>query len=176
MRIPHCNYGNTGYLAEDTGPEKTYGTVKYGGAPFTMSGSTGVGPLQYGFSNIRDGLSNTLMFAEVVQGTATYPSRDLRGFTYWGAAAGFSTILSPNSSEPDVLVLAWCNVAGGNPPCIDYSASQPMALGSRSRHPGGVNAAMCDGSTTFISDNIAIDTWRALSTTHGGEVIPGNAF
>ena len=174
-----CNYGNTGYTAEDTGPVATYGTVTFGGAPFTMSGSSTLRPLQYGFRDITDGTSNTLMFAEVVEGvSASAPpnNEDLRGYTYWGGAAGFSSIIPPNSSQPDVSWSSvWC-IPADNPPCIQYSTSQPAALGSRSRHPGGVNTARCDASVAFVSDNIAIDVWRALSTTHGGETISANAY
>jgi prepilin-type N-terminal cleavage/methylation domain-containing protein/prepilin-type processing-associated H-X9-DG protein len=170
-----CNFGNTGYTSETTGPVDTYGTVVFGGAPFTMSGSNTLRPLQYGFRDITDGTSTTLMFAEVVQGVSVPPKDDFRGYTYWGWAAGFSSILSPNSSEPDVFSTAWC-IPDSNPPCVQYTPSQPIAFGSRSRHPGGVHAAMCDGSVALVSDNIAIGVWQALSTTHGAEVIPADAY
>ena len=48
--------------------------------------------------------------------------------------------------------------------------------GARSRHPGGVNAAFCDGSVHFAKNTIAITTWRALSTTQGGEVISSDSY
>jgi prepilin-type N-terminal cleavage/methylation domain-containing protein/prepilin-type processing-associated H-X9-DG protein len=40
-----------------------------------------------------------------------------------------------------------------------------------SGHPGGVNAALMDGSVRFIKNGIALPTWRALSTRSAGEVI-----
>jgi prepilin-type processing-associated H-X9-DG protein len=42
---------------------------------------------------------------------------------------------------------------------------------ARSRHSGGVNVALCDGSCRFVSDGITLGTWRALSTSFGGEPI-----
>jgi len=42
---------------------------------------------------------------------------------------------------------------------------------ARSNHPGGVNTAMVDGSVRFFSDAIDIDTWLALGTIAGEEVI-----
>jgi prepilin-type N-terminal cleavage/methylation domain-containing protein/prepilin-type processing-associated H-X9-DG protein len=45
-----------------------------------------------------------------------------------------------------------------------------------SRHPGGVNAAFCDGSVRLISSTISNATWNALGTRNGGEVISGNAY
>lgn len=42
---------------------------------------------------------------------------------------------------------------------------------ARSRHPGGVNMLLSDGSVRFTRDNIDIVTWRALSTRAGNEVL-----
>jgi hypothetical protein len=46
-----------------------------------------------------------------------------------------------------------------------------MMLAARSKHPGGVMAARCDGSVHFMSNNIALGTWRALSTSRGQEYV-----
>lgn len=43
--------------------------------------------------------------------------------------------------------------------------------GFRSDHPGGAHFAMCDGSVTFIQDEIDPLTYRGLSTRSGGEVV-----
>ncbi len=45
-----------------------------------------------------------------------------------------------------------------------------------SRHPGGVNAAFCDGSVRFIQSTISTPTWNALGTRDCGEVISGDAY
>jgi prepilin-type processing-associated H-X9-DG protein len=55
-----------------------------------------------------------------------------------------------------------------NLPCVDNGGAWNI-LAARSRHPGGVNAAMCDGTVRFIRQNIDISIWRALSTISGGE-------
>jgi prepilin-type N-terminal cleavage/methylation domain-containing protein/prepilin-type processing-associated H-X9-DG protein len=47
------------------------------------------------------------------------------------------------------------------------------AITARSYHPGGVNAAMMDGSVRFVRNSIAQDVWRAAGTRAGGEV-PGD--
>ena len=44
-------------------------------------------------------------------------------------------------------------------------------MGSRSRHAGGVNVALCDGSVRFVSNNIDLFTWTALTSIAGGEVV-----
>jgi len=43
--------------------------------------------------------------------------------------------------------------------------------GPRSRHTGGVQCLLGDGGVRFISDNIDLNTWRALGTRSGGEVV-----
>jgi hypothetical protein len=39
-----------------------------------------------------------------------------------------------------------------------------------SHHHGGVQFAICDGRTVFISENIDVNTYQWLSTISGGEV------
>ena len=44
---------------------------------------------------------------------------------------------------------------------------------ARSRHTGGVNVVMCDGSVQFVVDGVDLAIWRAASTTKGDEVYSG---
>ncbi len=46
---------------------------------------------------------------------------------------------------------------------------------ARSKHPGGVNLLLADGSARFVANSISLATWRGLSTRVGGEV-PGSDF
>ena len=173
-----ANFGNTGYVVHpgvednvaDFGVQMEMNGVKFGEAPFRISGFTAMPAKSKKFRDISDGLSKTLMFSETVQGHG----HDLRGFSWWGYAAGFESYLAPNSEQPDIMQsTGYCdNSVTRNPPCYaPYSASQPMTMAARSRHPGGVQAALCDGSVNFYSDNIALDVWRALSTAQGGEAV-----
>ena len=41
-----------------------------------------------------------------------------------------------------------------------------------SRHTGGINVAMFDGSVRFISQTIDLDVWKAALTISGGEAVP----
>ena len=45
-----------------------------------------------------------------------------------------------------------------------------MQVSPNSRHPGGVNAMMGDGSVRFITNSVDLVTWRAIGTRAGGEV------
>lgn len=149
------NFGNTGY-----GQQTTLNGVRFGGAPFANRKS-------FKFSALVDGLSNTLLMAEVRQGQG----RDLRGFTWWGDAAEFTTYLAPNSTLGDSIYSAYyCNSADPfNPPCQVSTTSQPTMFASRSLHPGGVQVLLGDGSVRFVSENINLATWRALGTARGKE-------
>jgi prepilin-type processing-associated H-X9-DG protein len=85
----------------------------------------------------------------------------------------FTGYIGPNSTAPDVIYSkAYCINEVPNPPCIAPSSkTNPIMMGSRSRHSGGVNVGLCDGSCRFVSNAINLDTWRALTTSRGGEVI-----
>ncbi len=50
------------------------------------------------------------------------------------------------------------------------------AFTSRSYHPGGVNAVFADGSVKFIKNTIDGNTWRALGTIAGGEVVSADSY
>jgi prepilin-type N-terminal cleavage/methylation domain-containing protein/prepilin-type processing-associated H-X9-DG protein len=162
------NMGNTGISRDSVTAnvvvENAYGTsgVVYGGAPFKVS-------QQMTIQGIQDGSSNTLMASETLQGA----SNDLRGLIWWGYGSGFMTYLGPNSSSPDIMQSAsYCKNQPPNAPCFaPYTTTQPITLAARSRHTGGVNAVMGDGSVRFFNNNIALLTWRALGTAQGGEVV-----
>lgn len=126
------------------------------------------------FAQITDGLNCTLLMAEVVQALGIDASKlDVRGLTWWGDAAGFSTYLAPNATAADLTCNSdYCQYPlSDNPPCALMSSGLPEMYGARSKHPGGVNVAMCDGSVRLIADEIDLTTWRSLSSTHGGEIL-----
>jgi prepilin-type N-terminal cleavage/methylation domain-containing protein/prepilin-type processing-associated H-X9-DG protein len=121
------------------------------------------------FAEIMDGLSNTLLMSEILVSPGDM-DEDNRGDIVNDdhAGPGFMTLNTPNTSVSDVndcIVLA-------DPlmPCIGGGNKQ---MAARSRHPGGVNAVLGDGSVRFISNNIAAGTWSSLGTMAGGEV-PGD--
>jgi prepilin-type N-terminal cleavage/methylation domain-containing protein/prepilin-type processing-associated H-X9-DG protein len=51
-----------------------------------------------------------------------------------------------------------------------------LNVASRSRHPGGVNALMADGSVKFIKNTVDTVTWQALGSRNGGEVVSSDAY
>jgi prepilin-type N-terminal cleavage/methylation domain-containing protein len=191
------NYGNTNLYGT------TVSGVVFGGAPFRcypsgwltdskMQGTYGwaqpdsdkqarfqqyggAGQPQQSITDILDGSSNTLMLAEVVQGQGG----DLRGFSWWGNATGFTAFNLPNANAPDVMTGGTCNIpATWNIPCTTINSSAfPRMTAARSRHSaGGVNGIYCDGHAGWISNSISITAWRALSTSQGYEVVDSGGF
>ena len=167
-----ANFGNTLQIQENLPG------IAFGGAPFGDIGS----PLAdqsrppratVRFRDLVDGLSTTLLLGEVVVGQGA----DLRGFSWWGDAAGFETYLTPNSPSPDVLASAdYCEDRPPNPPCVASTPAFTDLYAARSRHPGGVNVALADGSVRFVKDSVQPVTWRAFSTTRGGEVVSSDSY
>src|SRR5262249_23672263 len=77
----------------------------------------------------------------------------------------------------------WCSWAHANhangtcaipPNFSNYSERNPWDWGNsysfRSRHPGGLQFALADGSVRFVRDTIPLLTYRAMCTIRGGEV------
>jgi prepilin-type processing-associated H-X9-DG protein len=55
-------------------------------------------------------------------------------------------------------------------------AGRQTAYGASSRHPGGVNVMMCDGSVKFIKSTVGTTPWWGLGTRGGNEVISSDAY
>jgi len=177
------NHGNTACEFDARiGPTKNFFGVTFRGAPFHTSGYIGGGipPLPtVRFADIKDGLSHTMLASETVQGVSEGGGgrMDMHGVIWAGVGNAFMTYLPPNAAEPDRghnLIWYWPENSV-NPPLIPTTTAN-VTYAARSRHVGGVNCAFGDGSVTFVSDNIMLDLWRAISTTEGGEVISGNAY
>ncbi len=159
-----ANYGNTSYLQQATLNGQTFG-----GAPFVYNASATVA-IAKKFKDVTDGLSNTLLVAEGIQGAPDAGSADLRGLTWYSTASAFTAHRTPNTNLPDGMSEACRNLPERNQPCIAPTTANPAMLASRSRHTGGVQLTLSDGSSRFVSDNIDLATWRALSTTQGSEI------
>jgi prepilin-type processing-associated H-X9-DG protein len=50
------------------------------------------------------------------------------------------------------------------------------AITATSGHPGGVNVCFSDGSVRFVKDSINLQTWWALGSRDGGEVVSADAY
>jgi prepilin-type N-terminal cleavage/methylation domain-containing protein len=120
-------------------------------------------------TDVKDGLTNTVMIGEVLQGQA----RDLRGFIWWGDASGFSTFQPPNTTTPDrVYDIGYCNNQPAQGlPCAATDSANRTAFYSRSNHSGGVNACLGDASVRFVRNTVNATTWLNMGPINDGQVI-----
>jgi prepilin-type N-terminal cleavage/methylation domain-containing protein/prepilin-type processing-associated H-X9-DG protein len=60
--------------------------------------------------------------------------------------------------------------------CNDQATEGWEYVGTRSRHPGGVNTLFGDGSVRFLKNSISAVIWVALGTINSGEVISSDSY
>jgi prepilin-type N-terminal cleavage/methylation domain-containing protein/prepilin-type processing-associated H-X9-DG protein len=146
--------------------------------PFRVNNSTSA-PNAFGIRDIPDGSSNTMLMSEVLVGPNSGTKSDARG-DFWAdskCAYMFTTATTPNSFIPDQLDgTNGCPNTAAIPQCYASSGSESEFNAARSKHSGGVNAGLCDGSVRFIKETVNLMNWRAISTKDGGEVVSGDAY
>ncbi len=139
-------------------------------APFAYTdGSTT--PRTTKMTSITDGTSNTLMMSEVLMSPMD-ASGDTRGdiINNDRGCFQFMTLNTPNSSNPDVI-FAYGTISTSDP-MMPYTLGGNTNHTARSRHTGGVNASMCDGSVRFFTNSTPTSVWQPLGTMNGNEVVP----
>jgi prepilin-type N-terminal cleavage/methylation domain-containing protein/prepilin-type processing-associated H-X9-DG protein len=184
--------GPTNYVA-------SHGTGLSGGGYGSPIAADGVFPAVTGVkvTDITDGTSNTAAMSESILGdgaevSATQPGDEQVAYKY----TGYSGTL-PSDANCAGSPSSWNGYnrrgfmwASGEARCVSYNhyltpnsksfdcvANEPsktyIAVGyraARSRHTGGVNVLLTDGSTRFVRDAVPLPTWQALATRAAGDV------
>ncbi len=134
-------------------------------------------------SEINDGASNTFLLSEGIVPDVTPGWGGPLGEEVYGNMGGalFSTSLTPNATVADRVIGPCPNTAGDSSypaPCLTLGnnawwtpSGQDSHAAARSRHAGGVNASLADGSVRFFANGIDQFTWRALGTRANGEAV-----
>jgi prepilin-type N-terminal cleavage/methylation domain-containing protein/prepilin-type processing-associated H-X9-DG protein len=140
-------------------------------APFSHVKGDRSTPRKTKFADITDGTSNTLMLSEVLKAWSSIDN-DWRGDIHNDdGVCRFHTKTSPNTSAPDVIESGWFERTDDPLMPAVPGARTAQVAAARSRHPGGVNAVMCDSSTRFVNEAIVLDAWQAMGTMNGGETV-----
>ena len=152
-------------------------------------------------SSITDGTSNTAFFSEKIRGNGTR-DRDARSDSMITSSptslnGTYTTCLNTSPTTASRLTHAQgASWVMGEMCCTEYNhvstpnkgtcaglgfadnnmANMPMQVPPSSYHPGGVNTLFGDGSVRFVKDSVSLQTWRALGTRDGGEVITANSY
>jgi prepilin-type N-terminal cleavage/methylation domain-containing protein/prepilin-type processing-associated H-X9-DG protein len=140
-----------------------------GNAPFSYIEGDAKNPRRTQLSDITDGVSNTLMMSETLRAWSD-KDNDWRGDIQNNQGVfRFHTRMLPNTSEPDRIKSPWYRHTDDPAmPVTQATYNDPEKSAARSRHPGGVNTSMCDGSLHFIADEIDLQTWKEMGSMNGG--------
>jgi prepilin-type N-terminal cleavage/methylation domain-containing protein/prepilin-type processing-associated H-X9-DG protein len=144
------------------------------------------------FRDVTDGLSNTAMFSERRKGdgSATIGSKEdtlypniypntpdeayntcravnISDLTKQWPAASVQNVGIPWLYAYHSTTIYWHTAPPNSLSCM-YPPGRIMTSASSS-HPGGANVLMGDAVVKFASENIDVNTWRAVGTRSGGE-------
>ncbi|SIO60721.1 prepilin-type N-terminal cleavage/methylation domain-containing protein/prepilin-type processing-associated H-X9-DG domain-containing protein [Singulisphaera sp. GP187] len=136
-------------------------------------------------ANISDGTSNSFLAGESLNGLGHYlgtqSASDTIGYgygPYWGSGTHTSTHgrIDPPTSGTVLMFLPNGKTGSYYTTVAADQKNRPYAWVFSSKHSGGVNMGMVDGSVRFIKNTINVYTWWSLATISAGEVISSDAY
>ncbi len=191
------NYGGA-YAGENTGQNGMDGTPNWASPSKNLGvfGIRGSGNRRWGagIRDILDGTSNTVSVGEVLhtggngecRGCWAAPMNAISAYTGsrkvapWRPQDGSDGIATPNAPATlNGAYTAWadcppfCGGSGGDQQleCRDCGSDGKGGGAMRSRHAGGAQALLTDGSARFIGENIDRVLYRGLLTIQGNEIL-----
>jgi len=126
-----------------------------------------IGNAGYGarISDITDGTTNTIAIGEILP-----ECRDDANPGYYGADMWSYNRTSNNAFTNAPINYDTCPPFDPSNTCDKTSAWQ-LSRGFKSKHTGGANFALCDGSVRFISQSINLTTYWRLGDRADGQVL-----
>ena len=113
-------------------------------------------------ASVTDGTSNTIMVGETIPAqTADSNFWDHNGACFGTTVPINWTTFRPGLQRRPALLVPPTSSAG-------YSYS---SKGAKSKHPGGANFCFGDGSVRFLKNSINLQTYCAIGSRNGGEVV-----
>ena len=199
------NYGYNGGLALVLDNEEIWAKTKIGpdGLPITCGRGVGGADVAMNIGQITDGTSHTIAIGELRTGRGNKDRRGVWAMQMVGSNLlmqhGSNYGLGPNDCRPGTddirdneAIIAEVGESNLSAECMLPFASSSwnvsVQVAARSKHTGGIFAAMCDGSVQFISDFIdageqtaglrceeeVFGVWQRLNCPDDGYVINGS--
>lgn len=200
-RLPVFNCPSQAYLANGGAANFTYainiGTQITGtfdgfhNGVASYVGNGGTSDQRIRIADVVDGTSNTAYYSEfLIDGTGTPRKQQVHDWGSGGAtnAAARASCLAQNNlgGRPNMRGSAWAwsfvgcgatythTMMPNDQPCHSLQGTDWLGnngMSASSQHVGGVHVLLCDGAVRFVSDNVNYNTWVALGTRNGGEVL-----
>src|SRR5262245_45125606 len=112
------------------------------------------------FEQITDGTSNTFLFVEMAGRPDRYGGRTNTGAT----VPAYSAWVADNAAS----LAGWNATGTARGRCMVNCSNYASAY---SFHSGGANVCLADGSVRFVRETVAAETFAAMCTMAGGEVV-----
>ena len=187
-------YGQTNYMA-DMGSGIVWQSSLF--APNTtlpMPNGVFYGNSATRLAEITDGLSNTGFFGERIVGDSSTGIISPIADVFFDPGAPLTpddamaqclalNIYNPANQLPMIMGVPWIDgqhitlhVTTPNTRSCGFFIVNRAVMPASSKHPGGTNMLFGDGSVKFIKDSVSLQTYRALGTRNGGEVVSADSF
>jgi prepilin-type N-terminal cleavage/methylation domain-containing protein len=142
-------------------------------------------------AQVTDGVSNTIMIAELRAGISPLDNRGVWALGFSGSSivnAGRqaynptpNNMLGDNGSDGDEIQSCdqiWVSNIGSfyGMGCINEQGPINCSGMSRSMHPGGVMICMGDGSARMLYNTVSEYTWCLMVSKADGQVLPADAY
>jgi prepilin-type N-terminal cleavage/methylation domain-containing protein/prepilin-type processing-associated H-X9-DG protein len=185
--------GQTNYMA-NMGSGIVWQWAVNGNAGLPMPNGVFYGDSATTFAAITDGLSNTTFYSERVLADGNNSIVSPIADVFFSPAAPTTPdqamqlcqavdITNLNNQFPLFMGAPWLNgqhiflhVTPPDTRSCGFFLSLRAVMPASSHHPGGVNALFGDGSVKFIKDSVNLQTWRALGTRAGGEIVSSDSY
>jgi prepilin-type processing-associated H-X9-DG protein len=168
------------YLNMGSNGEGYYGIGSYGAnagrrsVDWTQATRDGIFALdsRIRLADVTDGSSSTFLFGERSHWDPEFdrinPPKHMADYGAWGQVLTGTFVLHQHTLSTPVPINYR---VPPDTPVGDVPVKTDRLCAYGSRHPGGANFALADGSVRFVNDATDLATLQALSTRAGGEVV-----
>ena len=135
------------------------------------------------FMSVTDGLSSTIAagdLANILEGYTTTTVNSVGGVSpavpsggpvAWYGSGGDYYSEGRTTVPMNTVSGPYYNRTITDTPTLNLIMTTGPLYAFKSKHPGGCNFVLCDGSTRFIRQSVAMPTYMALGSRNGGEVV-----